>query len=39
LCTLCRRARGSSTPKQAVHLHVRGGVWVRHSASRVCSCQ
>ena len=39
LCTLCRRARGSSTAKQAVHLYSRGGVWARHPASRVCSCQ
>jgi hypothetical protein len=39
LCTLCRRAGGSSTAKQAVHLYSRGGVWVRHPASRVCSCQ
>mgnify|MGYP003855035503 FL=1 len=39
LCTLCRRAGGSSTTKQAVHLYSRGGAWTRHRASRVCSCQ
>jgi len=39
LCTLCRRAGGSFTSKQAVHLYSRDGVWVRHRASRVCSCQ
>jgi len=39
LCTLCRRAGGTSTTKQPVHLYSRGGVWTRHRASRVCSCQ
>ncbi len=39
LCTLCRHARGLSTTKQAVRLYSRGGVWTRHRASLVCSCQ
>ena len=39
LCTLCRHARGLSTIKQAVRLYSRGGVWTRHRASLVCSCQ
>jgi hypothetical protein len=39
LCTICRRSRGSSTTKQAVHLYSRGGAWIPHAASRVCSCQ
>lgn len=39
LCTICRRAGGSSTLKQAVHLYSRGGVWTRHRKSRECSCQ
>jgi hypothetical protein len=39
LCTLCRRAGGSSTIKQAVHLYSRGGAWTRHRASGVCTCQ
>lgn len=39
LCTICRRAGGSSTTKQTVQLYSRGGVWVRHRETRVCSCQ
>lgn len=39
LCTLCRRAGGTSTAKQTVQLFSRGGVWTRHRASRLCSCQ
>jgi hypothetical protein len=38
-CTICRRARGSSTRKQTVRLYMRAGVWTRHRASRVCSCE
>ena len=39
LCTICRRAGGSSTTKQTVRLYSRGGVWTRHRKTRVCSCQ
>lgn len=39
LCTICRRAGGSSTTKQTVCLYSRGGAWTRHRESRVCSCQ
>ena len=39
LCTICRRAGGSSTTKQTVQLYSRGGVWVPHRETRVCSCQ
>ena len=39
LCTICRHAGGLSTIKQAVRLYSRGGAWIRHRASLVCSCQ
>lgn len=39
LCTICRRAGGSSTTKQTVRLYSRRGAWTQHRESRVCSCQ
>lgn len=39
LCTICRHLGGISSTKQRVHLYSNNGVWVRHQASQVCSCQ
>jgi hypothetical protein len=39
LCTLCQRRGSRPSPKQSVHLFIRGGVWTRHRRTAACSCK